>query len=92
MRRADELTVGEKVYQKADGYMFRQSGYYEIVKSEADTLNPGRWKLGYTPTKDGNRGETTYPHLMYRIANSEVTSQIMRDVAAKYAGATLIED
>lgn len=92
----EEIKVGDKVFRKGEAPvfsippMFRRSAFYTVVASyrESGAVN---WTLDFGPDKEGcERGVNFQPDSRVRVPNPEAVDQIMREVAAKYAGATLI--
>uniref|UniRef100_UPI003F493F96 hypothetical protein n=1 Tax=Nonomuraea sp. CA-251285 TaxID=3240002 RepID=UPI003F493F96 len=92
----EELKAGEMVWRKGEAPvfgilpMFSRSGWYEIVASY-HASGDSSWTLDFGPSKDDQpRVMGVQPGTRFRVPSPEAVEQIMREVAAKYAGATLI--
>jgi hypothetical protein len=97
---AENVQVGEKIWQKADRAVFgipprfRRSGFYEVIRSEQDTNDPCYWDIDVTPDPETGepRGTLCAKGVRVRVANPQVQQQIMRQIARTYPGATLISN
>lgn len=80
----EEIVPGDAVWMKADGMMFKRTGYYVVLESEKDER--------VTLTFEGSNYVGASPGQKFRVLNVEITKQIRREIAAKYEDVTLTED
>lgn len=90
-KEAREVKDKEEIFFKADGFLFKRSGWYVVEKSYKDENDSTHWVFRFSDGPQGGRSMSVFSNTKVQFRDIEAMKEIMREVAKRFKGATIIE-